>query len=108
MHITSGFSALASILFLGKRTDFGETSDDPHNVPFVALGTALLDSPPAGTTALSTFFNLINNYVGMVLLSMHFTFARSGWLALPVLFGLTAFGAFTGDCIILCCQTLEV
>ena len=42
VHITSGFSALASILFLGKRTDFGETSDDPHNVPFVALGTALL------------------------------------------------------------------
>merc|ERR1719409_1222667 len=42
VHITSGFSALASILVLGKRTDYGEGSDDPHNVPFVALGTALL------------------------------------------------------------------
>jgi Amt family ammonium transporter len=42
VHITSGFSALASILVLGKRVDFGEGSDDPHNVPFVALGTALL------------------------------------------------------------------
>merc|ERR1719326_1293057 len=42
VHITSGFSALASILVLGKRTDYGEGPDDPHNVPFVALGTALL------------------------------------------------------------------
>jgi len=42
VHITSGFSALASILVLGKRTDYGEGTDDPHNVPFVALGTALL------------------------------------------------------------------
>jgi len=43
VHITAGFSALASLLVVGKRappTD-GETTE-PHNIPFVALGTALL------------------------------------------------------------------
>ena len=36
----------------------------------------------------------------MVLISMHFCFAKSGWLALPELALLTAFGAFTGDCLV--------
>ena len=44
--------------------------------------------------------NLINNYMGMVLLSTHFAFARCGWLALPLLAALTAFGAWTGELII--------
>jgi len=56
---------------------------------------------------LATFFNLINNYVGMVLLSMHFCFARSGWLALPALALLTAFGAWTGDCLVESYKTIE-
>ena len=56
---------------------------------------------------LSTFLNIINNYVGMVLLSMHFTFARAGWLALPTLAVLTAFGAFTGDIIVESYKTIE-
>jgi Amt family ammonium transporter len=39
VHATAGFAALASVLFIGKRKD---TKDVPHNLPFVALGTALL------------------------------------------------------------------
>lgn len=39
VHATAGFAALASVLFVGKRKQVSET---PHNVPFVALGTALL------------------------------------------------------------------
>jgi len=41
VHVTAGFSALAALVVVGKRP----ASDDigvPHNVPFVALGTALL------------------------------------------------------------------
>ncbi len=39
VHATAGFAALASILFVGRRK---EMKDIPHNLPFVALGTALL------------------------------------------------------------------
>lgn len=39
VHALAGFAALASVLFVGKRK---EVKDIPHNIPFVALGTALL------------------------------------------------------------------
>mmetsp|Transcript_56479 Transcript_56479/g.104578 ORF Transcript_56479/g.104578 Transcript_56479/m.104578 type:complete len:448 (-) Transcript_56479:156-1499(-) len=39
VHITAGFSALGSLVVVGKRKD---ADDTPHNIPFVALGTALL------------------------------------------------------------------
>jgi len=46
VHITAGFSALASLAVVGKRpadpTISVEDVDKPHNVPFVALGTAML------------------------------------------------------------------
>jgi len=42
VHITAGFSALASLLLVGKREDEEQRNALPHNVPFVALGTALL------------------------------------------------------------------
>jgi ammonium transporter, Amt family len=39
VHVSAGFAALASVLFVGKRK-----ADDQgmHNLPFVALGTAIL------------------------------------------------------------------
>ncbi|MCH7792239.1 MAG: ammonium transporter [Planctomycetes bacterium] len=39
VHVLAGMAALATIFFLGKRR---ATDSEPHNVPFVALGTALL------------------------------------------------------------------
>jgi len=46
VHITAGFSALASLVVVGKRQipeeSTAEDMDVPHNVPFVALGTAML------------------------------------------------------------------
>ncbi|CAK9028149.1 unnamed protein product [Durusdinium trenchii] len=45
VHVTAGFSALASLIVVGKREVSEEEAEDhdrPHNVPFVALGTALL------------------------------------------------------------------
>ena len=44
VHTTAGFSALASVHFLGSRAKILKSKPDstPHNIPFVALGTALL------------------------------------------------------------------
>ncbi|PIP55655.1 MAG: ammonium transporter [Candidatus Zambryskibacteria bacterium CG22_combo_CG10-13_8_21_14_all_42_17] len=39
VHAIAGFAALASVLFLGRRKTVKDTA---HNLPFVALGTALL------------------------------------------------------------------
>jgi len=45
VHVTAGFGALASLFVVGRR-EIPENEKDhhkkPHNVPFVALGTALL------------------------------------------------------------------
>ena len=42
VHISSGLTGLILALMLGKRKGFGVMSYRPHNVPFVALGAALL------------------------------------------------------------------
>lgn len=42
VHITAGFSALASIIYVGPREALDQSDNQPHNIPFVALGTALL------------------------------------------------------------------
>ena len=42
VHISSGLTGLVLCLLLGKRKGFGMMSYRPHNVPFVALGAALL------------------------------------------------------------------
>ena len=43
VHITAGFSALATVIALPHRRSLApEVDTDPHNIPFVALGTGLL------------------------------------------------------------------
>lgn len=42
VHISSGLTALILCLFVGKRREFGAMNYRPHNVPFIALGAALL------------------------------------------------------------------
>jgi len=42
VHISSGFSALALALVIGKRIGFGENTMEPHNVPMALVGTGLL------------------------------------------------------------------
>jgi Amt family ammonium transporter len=42
VHISSGFSALALALVIGKRRGFGEYSIEPHNIPMTLIGAALL------------------------------------------------------------------
>ncbi len=38
VHVSAGFAALASVLYVGRR----RIVDTPHNIPFIALGTGLL------------------------------------------------------------------
>ncbi|WP_282570105.1 ammonium transporter [Methanoculleus sp. 7T] len=42
VHISSGFSALALALVIGKRLGFGAHGMEPNNIPMVLLGGALL------------------------------------------------------------------
>ena len=42
VHITSGFSALASALILGRRLGYGKVPMEPHSVPMVVLGASML------------------------------------------------------------------
>ena len=42
VHISSGFSALALALVIGKRVGFGQYSMEAHNIPMTLLGGALL------------------------------------------------------------------
>ncbi len=39
VHATAGMAALASVFFVGKREN---TKNEPHSIPLIALGTALL------------------------------------------------------------------
>ena len=42
VHISSGFAALAAVFVFGKRLRYGTDAMEPHNIPFVVLGGALL------------------------------------------------------------------
>ncbi len=42
VHISSGVSALAAALIIGKRKGYGTESMHPHNLPMTILGAALL------------------------------------------------------------------
>ena len=55
---------------------------------------------------MQTGVNIINNYVGMVLLSMSYCYVSAGWLALPVLILLTGFGCYTGALIVMSYTTI--
>lgn len=42
VHINAGIAALVTALMLGKRRDYQGHALPPHNIPFVAIGAALL------------------------------------------------------------------
>jgi len=42
VHMSSGFSALAAAIFLGKRRGFGKESMPPHSLPLTVIGASLL------------------------------------------------------------------
>ncbi len=42
VHISSGISALAAVMVIGRRLDYGKTAYIPHNIPMTITGAALL------------------------------------------------------------------
>lgn len=42
VHINAGIAAIVTALMLGKRRDYERHAIPPHNIPFVAIGAALL------------------------------------------------------------------
>jgi Amt family ammonium transporter len=42
VHVNAGMAALVAAVVVGKRSDYGQTSILPHNVPTVLLGAGLL------------------------------------------------------------------
>jgi Amt family ammonium transporter len=42
VHMSSGWSALAAAIFIGKRQGFGSSPMPPHNLVFVVIGASLL------------------------------------------------------------------
>ena len=42
VHISSGFSALAGAMLLGRRLGYGKVPMEPHNIPMVVLGASIL------------------------------------------------------------------
>ena len=42
VHISSGVSALAAALIIGKRRGYGREPMPPHNLPFTVIGSAML------------------------------------------------------------------
>jgi Amt family ammonium transporter len=42
VHMSSGFSALAAAIYLGKRRGFGKDPMPPHSVPLTVIGASLL------------------------------------------------------------------
>lgn len=42
VHISSGLAAVAYAMVIGKRRDYHENVNTPHNVSFVFLGLALM------------------------------------------------------------------
>jgi Amt family ammonium transporter len=42
VHVSSGFSALAGALVLGRRLGYGKVPMEPHNIPLVVLGASML------------------------------------------------------------------
>lgn len=77
VHISSGLTGLILCLVLGKRREFGMINYRPHNVPFVALGAALLwfgwfgfnsgsQFAPDGVAALALLNTVVASAAGLI------------------------------------------
>jgi Amt family ammonium transporter len=79
VHVLAGMAALASVLYVGSRTT---EEDVPHNVPFVALGAALLWFGWFGFNAGSALGVNEVTVVAFVNTQIAAAFAATAWLLL--------------------------
>jgi ammonium transporter, Amt family len=80
VHMSSGFSALAAAIFLGKRRGFGREPMPPHNLPFAVIGASLLWVGWFGFNAGSAL--AADGTAGLAFLTTHTAAASAvlGWL----------------------------
>ena len=102
VHATSGFSALAAALYIGKRKGFLHEPMPPHDLPLTVLGAGLLwfgwfgfnagSALSSGELAASSF---VTTHIAAVSATLVWTFAE--WLhrGKPTMFG-AATGAIAG------------
>jgi Amt family ammonium transporter len=79
VHVLAGMAALASVLYVGSRTT---EEDVPHNVPFVALGAALLWFGWFGFNAGSALGVNEVTVVAFINTQIAAAFAATAWLLL--------------------------
>lgn len=107
VHTTSGFSALAAAIVVGKpRHDFKET---PHSLPLVYIGTALLWFGWNGFNGGSAL-GAADGYAALATVNTTIAAAMGGimWVILDTIYGrgATGIGAMTGAVVGLVCITL--
>lgn len=101
VHINAGAAALALALVLGRRQGFGKSLNQPHNVPLVLVGTAILWFGWFGfNVGAEGTGNLVDGIPGLITVNTIVAPAAGilGWLAIDRLRGKkpTAVGAASG------------
>jgi len=98
VHINAGMAALAAAVFLGRRQGYPHAISPPHNLPFAALGAALLWFGWFGFNAGSAL--AANNVAVSAFMATHIAGAVAGitWIVLDwIKFGKpTTLGMITG------------
>jgi Amt family ammonium transporter len=102
VHATSGFSALAAALYIGKRKGFLQEPMPPHDLPMTVLGAGLLwfgwfgfnagSALTSGELATSAF---VSTHLAAVSATLTWTFAEWVHRGKPTMFG-AATGAIAG------------
>ncbi len=102
VHATSGFSALAAALYIGKRKGFLQVSMPPHDLPMTVLGAGILwfgwfgfnagSALTSGALATEAF---VTTHVAAVSATLTWTFAEWIHRGKPTMFG-AATGAIAG------------
>jgi Amt family ammonium transporter len=102
VHATSGFSALAAALYIGKRKGFLQVSMPPHDLPMTVLGAGLLwfgwfgfnagSALSSGELATEAF---VTTHIAAVSATLTWTFAEWVHRGKPTMFG-AATGAIAG------------
>ena len=99
VHATSGFSALAAALFIGKRKGLGKEPMLPHNLPLTVVGAALLWFGWFGFNAGSALASGALSTIAFVNTHMAACAATVTWIVIEWLHRgkPTVFGAVTGS-----------
>jgi Amt family ammonium transporter len=102
VHVTSGFSALAAALYIGKRKGFLHEPMPPHDLPLTVLGAGLLwfgwfgfnagSALSSGTLATTAF---VTTHLAAVSATLTWTFVEWSHRGKPTMFG-AATGAIAG------------